>query len=281
MNFEDLLTYRISIGINYLAREYENVNSILHKLHIISLLPKEYDVKNKIDDMSKIGFSIKNGKSLLFNQQSLTVWNALFSIVLLKNNFTEEAELYLKTVIDCIDDKYIRPSALISDNKSTSNNGKILLSVLYAFEKTGNNLYLDVSKKIAYIMLSQIPKYDHYDLIGLCFLNKNNANQLYENRINYIYNDFNNIETSSMTSLVASMTQQVLIHINKPSQELLDYQMSLQIDSHRKFGLDIQKYEGGFIQNMRNMSVRHDFAIQNIYSFLQYRSPINSIGCSI
>lgn len=221
-------------------------------------------------------FESQDSLIFVFNEKSLTTWNALVSILYFKQGNTEKGVRYIKAILPCIEKKRVHPyirsltssAANEKANQSTvSELGIILLALLFAYNLTGN--YLEQAKVVGNQISGRHLEYSGYDAWGLTFLSKYAELPFYIKRRDMLALAMSRISRSAMTSLFASIAQQTLNACGKPDMDLMKYQCDLQVDPKNQLGLT-DRYEGAFVRKKQFPEVRIDYTLHNVLSFLQY-----------
>lgn len=262
------LFYRTNIAIDYLINYFYDIpQSITHKLHGLMVLYELSDIeefrKTKVladqllKEMQKNIFTSTDGNVLSINNLSLTLWNALISIVLCK---TEKNTKIADSLILTVDNLTVKPEIL---NSHSSDNAYglsyILLAFISAFNCSNNEKYLNYAFLVAENILLQKPTLDPYECLGLNYLNNKISDSRYTTRLTDNLKLIGNPVT--MTSLVAGLSQQMLIFSNndKLKQNIIKQQN------------DCQNYKSGYFNIRPNKkNIRLDFITENILGYIQF-----------
>lgn len=239
------------------------------------------DAANKaVQIVDECEFESKDSLIFVFQEKSLTIWNALSAILCFKQNNLERGIRYIKTILPCVEKKRVHPyiRSITSsaanekaDQSTVSELGIVLLALLMAYNRGG--LGWEELKIATANVGNQVSgghlAYSGYNAWGLTFLSTYTDLPFYLKRRDMMARSMMSISTSSMTSLFAAMTQQTLNACGKPDLDLLQYQCDLQVSPKSHLGLG-DRYEGAFVRKKRFPEVRIDYTIHSVLSFLQY-----------
>ncbi len=268
----------------------ENAYTFLQHLHAISVIqsaevlyPKQetYNILEKVDEISDLTFKHESVSFVVYNEQSMTAYNALYAIILFKCKRNEEAVRFSENVLRCVKKEGVLP--LYDPNISSEpdyNNfhlSRVLLCLLLSYQHTEDELYFQSASHVGSICLQYGIRHDPFEIwaLALLFEHKEDLecadpdNAILINRIFDTVDSIRQMTVLSMTSLFAAVAQQTYVAFGQPNERLLDYQLSLQITSEHNFGYD-KDYYGLFVKSMRTQSTRADYTTHNMLSFLQY-----------
>lgn len=275
------IRYRSLLSLEFLSNSTDIPTNYLHHLQCISVLLSagEYykhhqalkKVQADIDNIRTLTYAHNNQQwtSVIHNEQGMTSWNAIMSIIMWKSSRTTEAISFLNSVILCIENNRVHPlcRAFAStdelNKQSTGELGLILLSILYAHQQTKNDEYLVHAKKVANQIHKRPTSFNASDTWGLTLLS-----EPYLNKRDKIIDEFKQIGLSAHTSLFAAMAQQSYVSKSLPDEELAKHQFTMQVDTNNNFDLP-EKYRGAFVRKSVYPEVRLDYTVQNLQSFMQ------------
>lgn len=245
--------------------------SILHHLQAISLLlsidkyfpSQTYKtvVDKALSFIEKLIFqSIGQHNFIIFEEQSMTSWNAMMAIIYAKQKKNKLARPFLLNIESCIKKNSVNPTPLISGNEETTDPGLVLFSILH------NKYDITVDKMNS--LIQQIYKSREHSAYGIFAMEELKDTAEFPNAWKeQVYQRAYQINISSMTSLYAAITQQISIACYKKNLVLLEHQLSMQINDMP--GVPKQ-LNGAFIRSIKFPEVRIDYTIQNAYSLLQW-----------
>ncbi len=200
---------------------------------------------------------------IVFDQASFTHWNAIASIIAIKNGEVDRAKQLLQSVVESVEKTRVNPifpplsSTTLqkgAEKSTCSQVGLILLSLLIAHKELDNSKYFETAKQVGNLISGMHIRFSGYDAWGLTML----ETPFYLKRRDRMIQAMERITRTSMTSLFASMLQQSLVSDNRKDEELLKIQFQNQIET------------GAFIGRPKYPNIRLDYTIHNVFSFLQF-----------
>lgn len=296
------LKYRISIGLDFLAQSYKNdqffissdnkIKQYNYTAHLscLSLLlsgsnfldrPKIFKQAKQIfeNTIEKNTFSVSNSKFLIKDNQSLTVWNSLAAVISKKLGKLDLCVQYVNSVIESFDQAgNIHGSYPLNKTQHTHimkiKRGYPIIALLNAYEITNDGKYLHWINQIANFVTRQLTS-DSIEALSLYLIKPILATANIEEYISKLSDKINETSISSMNSLVLAIANQINIANNIYNGNIINLQKTFQIMDQKS------KYFGGFIHNSRNNSLRIDYSILSIWSFVQFLLTSKSLDATL
>lgn len=296
------LTYNVNLALDFLVRyqkddgtfnqnparknQKEGPYNFLFHLQAVSLLLTAAELFDRqslresahrsLELISNNTFTTE-GLVVVYNEKSLTVWNALVAIIYMKLGDHDKASKFLQSVIPCVEDHRVSPifAPLTSPDEhekasesSVHDPGTVLLALLMAGD------HLDVAKKIGNQMSVQVIRFSGTEAWSMVKLAEATALPFYKKRAATVLKEMLKIDISAMPSLFAAHAQQALLASGEPNSDILDRQLSMQSTSTN---LDMpEHFNGAFVRNSKFPEIRIDYTIQNIFALIQYLNQENT-----
>jgi len=215
----------------------------------------------------KYEFKHKNSACIIDNNESITMWNTLMAIIVLKQD--KDATPYLNNLKHCIcenniDAKYA-PATNEEEHDIKPPIGAMVLTFLEAYKKTKQSEYLDTALKIGERLISKA-NMDSYDMWAMRFLHNATDNPNYKKQAQILLNNVNSIAIESMSSVVAAMVQRINIawldifpENSERCKNILEFQKKCQDMRH-----------GAFMKVPNQHETHLSDTIYNIYSMIEY-----------
>lgn len=285
MKIKNELIYRCSLAIDFLRQTVEGNQfnlgnkkySIANHLYTTSLFYSAAEIFQKTnlretaDELLQFvldkQFSHNDISFIISEDQSLTVWNTMVAIILLKTGEINKSIEFANAAIEEIHDNKISTDHLDPGNQS-SKMGKVLVLMMSLYIKTNDDKYLKSAKQVAQ-MIIKYPAIDSHNVWGLSLLNQVKPDKQYTHHIDSMIKEMQGLDHASMTSLLSAILQQCLIATGNPSEDLLRSQCERQIDLNNVCEKSAP-YLGSFISSAWKQDTRIDYTTQSVFSFIQY-----------